>query len=94
MLAIARALLLRPKLLLLDEPSFGLAPLIVREIFDIMARINRDDAVSILVVEQNASLALAIADRAYVLDQGSVVHHAAASELLADDEIKERYCSV
>ena len=61
------------KLLLLDEPSFGLAPLIVREIFEIMHRINRDDGVSILVVEQNASLALAIADRAYLLETGRIV---------------------
>ncbi len=62
MLAIARALLLRPRLLLLDEPSFGLAPLIVQEIFDIMRRINREEGASILVVEQNANLALGIAD--------------------------------
>src|SRR5882757_2620900 len=67
MLAVARALMLRPRLLLLDEPSFGLAPLIVRELFAILAKINREDKVSILVVEQNAKLALELADQAYVI---------------------------
>jgi branched-chain amino acid transport system ATP-binding protein len=91
MLAIARALLLGPKLLLLDEPSFGLAPLIVREIFDIMQRINRDDGVSILVVEQNASLALAIADRAYLLETGRIVMSGPANEIGRDEAVRRSY---
>ena len=73
MLAIARAIMLRPKLLLLDEPSFGLAPLLVREIFENMYSINKDEGVSMLVVEQNASLALNLADYAYLLETGKVV---------------------
>jgi len=91
MLAIARALLLRPKLLLLDEPSFGLAPLIVREIFDIMGRINREDGVSIMVVEQNASLALAIADRAYLLETGRIVMSGPAKEIGRDEAVRRSY---
>jgi branched-chain amino acid transport system ATP-binding protein len=91
MLAIARALLLGPKLLLLDEPSFGLAPLIVREIFEIMRRINRDDGVSILVVEQNASLALAIADRAYLLETGRIVMSGPAAEIGRDEAVRRSY---
>ncbi|HUN51957.1 MAG TPA: ABC transporter ATP-binding protein, partial [Candidatus Sulfotelmatobacter sp.] len=73
MLAIARALMLGPRLLLMDEPSFGLAPLIVREIFGIMRTINRDEKVSILLVEQNASLALDLADHAYLIETGRMV---------------------
>jgi branched-chain amino acid transport system ATP-binding protein len=91
MLAIARALLLGPKLLLLDEPSFGLAPLIVREIFAIMSRINREDGVSILVVEQNASLALAIADRAYLLETGRIVMSGPAQEIGRDEAVRRSY---
>src|SRR5262249_1515968 len=73
MLAISRALMMRPKLLLLDEPSFGLAPLVVQEIFAIMRRINKEQGVSMLLVEQNASLALDLADHAYLLETGRVV---------------------
>ena len=73
MLAIARALMLRPKLMLLDEPSFGLAPMIVRQIFDILAELKRDSGVSMMVVEQNASLALEIADHAYLIETGAIV---------------------
>jgi branched-chain amino acid transport system ATP-binding protein len=91
MLAIARALLLRPKLLLLDEPSFGLAPLIVREIFDTMAQIVRETKVSILVVEQNASLALAIADRAYLLETGRIVMSGAAEDIRKDESLRRSY---
>lgn len=91
MLAIGRALLLGPKLLLLDEPSFGLAPLIVREIFDIMRRINRDDGVSILLVEQNASLALAIADQACLLETGRIVIAGPAAEIRKDEAIRRSY---
>ena len=91
MLAIGRALLLGPKLLLLDEPSFGLAPLIVREIFDIMRRINQDDGVSILVVEQNASLALAIADHACLLETGRIVIAGLAADIRKDEAIRRSY---
>ncbi len=91
MLAIARALLLRPKLLLLDEPSFGLAPLIVREIFEIMQRINTEEKVSILLVEQNASLALKIADRAYLLETGRIVFSGPAAEIRQDESIRRSY---
>ncbi len=91
MLALGRALLLRPKLLLLDEPSFGLAPLVVREIFDIMRRVNQDDGVSILLVEQNASLALAIADRACLLETGRIVVAGPAAEIRKDEAIRRSY---
>jgi len=91
MLAIARALLLRPKLLLLDEPSFGLAPLIVQEIFGIMHRIRQDEGVSILLVEQNASLALEIAEQAYLLETGRIVISGPAAEIRRDDSIRRSY---
>ena len=91
MLAIGRALLLRPKLLLLDEPSFGLAPLIVREIFDIMRRINRDEGVSILLVEQNASLALDLADTAYLLETGRIVVSGPAAAIRGDAQVRRSY---
>jgi branched-chain amino acid transport system ATP-binding protein len=91
MLAIARALLLSPKLLLMDEPSFGLAPLIVREIFDIMRRINAEQRVGILLVEQNASMALAISDRAYLLETGRIVLSGTAAEFQKDESIRRSY---
>jgi len=91
MLAISRALMLRPKLLLLDEPSFGLAPLVVREIFDILRAINREQKVGLLLVEQNASLALALADRAYLLETGRVVIAGPADELSRDETIRRSY---
>ena len=84
MLAIARALILNPRLLILDEPSQGLAPLIVREVFDVVARM-RAEGISVLLVEQNARMSLEIADHAYVLDGGSVVYSAPAAELRADE---------
>src|SRR5437764_14282767 len=93
MLAIARAMIARPDLVMLDEPSEGIMPVLVDEMFALFRRM-KIEGTTILLVEQNVDLALAIADRAYVLDQGSVVYHAAASALLADSEIKERYCSV
>jgi branched-chain amino acid transport system ATP-binding protein len=83
MLAIARALILNPRLLILDEPSQGLAPLIVREVFDVVARM-RAEGISVLLVEQNARMSLEIADHAYVLDGSSVVYSAPAAELRAD----------
>jgi len=84
MLSIARALLLNPKLLILDEPSQGLAPLIVREVFRIVARM-RDEGISVLLVEQNVRMSLEIADHAYVLDDGHVVYSGPARELAADE---------
>jgi branched-chain amino acid transport system ATP-binding protein len=91
MLAIARALMLRPRLLLLDEPSLGLAPLVVREIFRIVRAINRDDGVSVLLVEQNASIALGLADRAYLLETGRVVMSGPAADLGRDDAVRRSY---
>jgi branched-chain amino acid transport system ATP-binding protein len=93
MLAIARAMIAKPDLIMLDEPSEGIMPVLVDEMFELF-RTMKAQGTTVLLVEQNVELALDIADRAYVLDQGAVVHQAAASELLADNEIKERYCSV
>ncbi len=91
MLAIARALLLQPRLLILDEPSFGLAPLIVREIFAIMRVLRERERVSILLVEQNAAAALDLADDAYLLETGRVVIGGPAATLRADDAIRRSY---
>jgi branched-chain amino acid transport system ATP-binding protein len=91
MLAIARALLMRPRLLLLDEPSFGLAPLIVQEIFAIMRRIREESGVGILLVEQNANLALELADRAYLLETGRIVVAGMAAEIRQDEAIRRSY---
>lgn len=91
MLAIARALMLGPKLLLLDEPSFGLAPIVVREIFEIMRTVNQEEGVSMLVVEQNASLALKLADHAYVLETGRIVLDGPAEEIRGDDAVRRSY---
>jgi branched-chain amino acid transport system ATP-binding protein len=91
MLAVARALMLRPRLLLLDEPSLGLAPLIVREIFRIVRTINREEGVSVLLVEQNAAMALALADHAYLLETGRVVMSGVAAELGRDESIRRSY---
>ncbi len=93
MLAIARAVISKPDLIMLDEPSEGIMPVLVDEMFELF-RTMKAQGTTILLVEQNVELALDIADRAYVLDQGAVVHHASARDLLADNEIKERYCSV
>jgi branched-chain amino acid transport system ATP-binding protein len=91
MLAIVRALLLRPRLLLLDEPSFGLAPLIVQEIFRILKRIREDAGVSILLVEQNATLALDFAEDAYVLETGTIVMAGSSAEIARDEGIRRSY---
>ncbi len=91
MLAISRALLLRPRLLLLDEPSFGLAPLIVQEIFAIMGRIRQEERVSILLVEQNASIALDFSDHAYLLETGRIVVSGPAADIRKDESIRRSY---
>jgi branched-chain amino acid transport system ATP-binding protein len=91
MLAVARALMLRPRLLLLDEPSLGLAPLVVREIFRIVRAINREERVGVLLVEQNAATALDLADHAYLLETGRVVMSGPAADLKKDDAIRRSY---
>ena len=91
MLAIARALMLRPRLLLLDEPSLGLAPILVREIFDLIQAINREEGLTVLVVEQNASLALQLAQRAYVLEVGRVVLEGESEELARNESVRKSY---
>jgi branched-chain amino acid transport system ATP-binding protein len=91
MLAIARALMLRPKLMLLDEPSFGLAPRIVQELFEILRTLNKQERVSLFLVEQNASLALDLADHAYLLETGRVVLAGLAREIREDEGIRRSY---
>jgi branched-chain amino acid transport system ATP-binding protein len=91
MLAIGRALMARPRLLLLDEPSMGLAPLLVREIFQIVQTINREEQLTIVVVEQDASLALGIADHGYVLEAGRIVLEDAAASLRENEAVRRAY---
>jgi len=91
MLAISRALMLRPKLLLLDEPSFGLAPLVVQEIFRILRAINRQEGVSMLLVEQNASIALELADQAYLLETGRIILAGPSSVISSDESVRRAY---
>ena len=91
MLAMARALMSSPSLLLLDEPSMGLAPLLVQEIFNIIERINKEENVTVLLVEQNANMALSIADRGYVLETGKIILEGTGKELLSNPEIKKAY---
>jgi branched-chain amino acid transport system ATP-binding protein len=91
MLAVGRALMLRPRLMLLDEPSFGLAPLVVEELFAILARVNRDLGVAMLIVEQNAALALELAEHAYLLETGRIVMDAPAAVIGADESIRRAY---
>ena len=91
MLAIARALMLAPRLMLLDEPSFGLAPLIVQEIFRILRQINRDAKVSMLIVEQNAALALELADQVFLLETGSVVTSGPSDMVRNDEALRKAY---
>jgi branched-chain amino acid transport system ATP-binding protein len=91
MLAVARALMSRPKLLLLDEPSLGLAPLIIQDLFRRFAELNRDLGTTMLIVEQNATLALSIADRAYVLETGEIVLSGAAADVQSDDAVRRAY---
>jgi branched-chain amino acid transport system ATP-binding protein len=91
MLAVSRALMLRPKLMLLDEPSFGLAPLIVRELFGILRAVNERERVSMLVVEQNAAMALDLADHAYLIETGRIVLSGTADEIRNNDAVRRSY---
>ena len=91
MLAISRALMLRPKLLLLDEPSFGLAPRLVEDLFKTLQRLKQEDGIAMLLVEQNAAMALAIADHAYLIETGRVVMSGPASEIGRDESIRRAY---
>ena len=94
MLAISRALMARPKMILLDEPSLGLSPKLVKEIFDIISRINREQGMTILLVEQNANMALHLADYGYVLEVGRIVMEDTCARLLEKDDIKEFYLGI
>ena len=91
MLAISRALMSRPKLLLCDEPSLGLAPLITQELFAVIERLNRDSGLAVLLVEQNANLAMHMAHRVYLIETGRIVASGSAAELSADDSIRKAY---
>lgn len=91
MLAISRALMARPRLLLLDEPSLGLAPIIIRQIFDIIKKINQENNTTIFLVEQNANLALKVAHRGYVMENGRITLTDSAANLLANDDVRKAY---
>jgi branched-chain amino acid transport system ATP-binding protein len=91
MLAVSRALMLRPKLMLLDEPSFGLAPLIVKELFGILRAVNEKERVSMLVVEQNAAMALDLATHAYLIETGRIVLSGTADEIRSNDAVRRSY---
>ena len=93
MLAIARAMMAKPKMILLDEPSEGIMPLLVQEMFELFDAMKRQGT-TILLVEQNVERALSISERAYILDQGQIVHEGNAKALLADKDIQDRYCAV
>jgi branched-chain amino acid transport system ATP-binding protein len=94
MLAISRALMARPRLLLLDEPSLGLAPLIVKQIFEIIKKINKENNTTIFLVEQNANLALKVAHRGYVMENGRITLSDAAGSLLVNEEVKKAYLGI
>ncbi|MFH2066730.1 MAG: ABC transporter ATP-binding protein [Pseudomonadota bacterium] len=94
MLAISRALMAKPKLLLLDEPSLGLAPIIVRQIFDIIKKVNRENNTTIFLVEQNANLALNVAHRGYVMENGRITMADTAENLLANDDVRKAYLGI
>jgi branched-chain amino acid transport system ATP-binding protein len=94
MIAIARALMARPKLVLLDEPSLGLAPLVTQELFRTLTDLNRADGISMLVVEQNAGLALNLAARGYVLEVGTIVTSGSAAELAGNDDVRRAYLGI
>jgi branched-chain amino acid transport system ATP-binding protein len=91
MLAVSRALMLRPKLMLLDEPSFGLAPLIVKELFGILRSVNEKERVSMLVVEQNAAMALELADHAYLIETGRIMLSGTSDDIKKDDAVRRSY---
>ena len=94
MLAISRALMAKPRLLLLDEPSLGLAPIIVKRIFDIIRKINTENRTTIFLVEQNANLALKVAHRGYVMETGRVTFSDTAENLMANDEVRRAYLGI
>lgn len=94
MLAISRALMARPKLLLMDEPSLGLAPIFVERIFDTIRKINEEHGTTIFLVEQNANMALQIADRGYVMESGSITMVDTAVRLAANEEVKTAYLGI
>lgn len=94
MLAISRALMAKPRLLLLDEPSLGLAPLVVKQIFDIIRKINTEQNTTIFLVEQNANMALKIADRGYVMENGKITLTDTAVNLLANDDVRKAYLGI
>lgn len=91
MLAVARGLMSQPKIMMLDEPSLGLAPIVVQEIFDIIQKINKESGMTILLIEQNANMALKVADRAYVMETGRITMSGTGHELLENDEIRAAY---
>ncbi len=91
MLAIGRALMAKPKLILMDEPSMGLSPLLVKEVFGIIKRLNRELGISILLVEQNANMALHVADEGYIMENGKIVLDGTAKELMDNEDVKEFY---
>lgn len=91
MLAIGRAMMAKPKLILMDEPSMGLSPLLVKEVFDIIQRLNKELGISILLVEQNAKMALKIADEAYIMENGKIVLDGTSEELMENEDVKEFY---
>ena len=91
MLAVSRALMLRPRLMLLDEPSFGLAPLIVKELFGILRAVNEKEKVSMLVVQQNAAMALELVDHAYLIETARVVLSGTAADIRRDDNVRRSY---
>jgi branched-chain amino acid transport system ATP-binding protein len=94
MLAIARALMARPRLVLLDEPSLGLAPIVTHDLFRTLGDLNREQGVSMLIVEQNAGLALGIAQRGYVLETGAIVTSGTADELAGNDDVRRAYLGI
>lgn len=94
MLAMARAMMSRPKLLLMDEPSMGLSPILVDEIFRTIIKLNRERGVTILLVEQNAQMALYVSNRAYVMETGEITTSGSAQDLLHNDEIKKAYLGI
>jgi branched-chain amino acid transport system ATP-binding protein len=91
MLAIARCLMGRPRLVMFDEPSLGLAPLVVRDVFAVIRRLNQEEGLTIILVEQNVALSLTLADRGYVLENGSIVMTGSGKDLLADDRVRQAY---